>query len=220
MILGANKKTYYLAEQLEKNGFIVKIISPNREKCEQLKNTLGTTTLVCADFNDPEVLETEGIDDADAFAAVSDYDENNVMTSLYAKSKGVPKVITVTTNDRYEALFDCIDLEGIISPYHVVAQEISKYVRSIAVPEGSGILSLYKIADDEAEALEFAVHDNPEFAGKALKDISLKAGVLIAAVIRGKNLVVPNGGTVLKGNDLVILVTTQELVSSLDDVLR
>ena len=55
---------------------------------------------------------------------------------------------------------------------------------------------------------------------KALKDISLKAGVLIAAVIRGKNLVVPNGGTVLKGNDLVILVTTQELVSSLDDVLR
>lgn len=142
------------------------------------------------------------------------------MTSLYAKSKGVPKVITVTTNDRYEALFDCIDLEGIISPYHVVAQEISKYVRSIAVPEGSGILSLYKIADDEAEALEFAVHDNPEFAGKALKDISLKAGVLIAAVIRGKNLVVPNGGTVLKGNDLVILVTTQELVSSLDDVLR
>ena len=85
---------------------------------------------------------------------------------------------------------------------------------------GSGILSLYKIADDEAEALEFAVHDNPEFAGKALKDISLKAGVLIAAVIRGKNLVVPNGGTVLKGNDLVILVTTQELVSSLDDVLR
>ena len=220
MILGANKKTYYLAEQLEKNGFIVKIISPNREKCEQLKNTLGTTTLVCADFNDPEVLETEGIDDADAFAAVSDYDENNVMTSLYAKSKGVPKVITVTTNDRYEALFDCIDLEGIISPYHVVAQEISKYVRSIAVPEGSGILSLYKIADDEAEALEFAVHDNPEFAGKALKDISLKAGVLIAAVIRGKNLVVPNGGTVLKGSDLVILVTTQELVSSLDDVLR
>ena len=78
-------------------------------------------------------------------------------------------------------------------------------MRSIAVPEGSGILSLYKIADDEAEALEFAVHDNPEFAGKALKDISLKAGVLIAAVIRGKNLVVPNGGTVLKGNDLVIL---------------
>ena len=48
----------------------------------------------------------------------------------------------------------------------------------------------------------------------------MKAGVLIAAVIRGKNLVVPNGGTVLKGNDLVILVTTQELVSSLDDVLR
>ena len=53
-----------------------------------------------------------------------------------------------------------------------------------------------------------------------LKELSLKDGVLIAAVIRGKNLIVPNGGTVLEDSDLVILVTTRELVSSLDDVLK
>ena len=142
------------------------------------------------------------------------------MTSLYAKNRRVPKVITVITNDRYDGLFDCIDLDGIISPYHVVAQEISKYVRSLAVPEGSGILSLYKIADEEAEALEFSINGNHEYAGKALKELSLKDGVLIAAVLRGKNLIVPNGGTVLEDSDLVILVTTRELVSSLDDVLK
>ena len=220
MILGANKKSYYLADHLAKNGFIVKIISPNREKCEQMKNSLGSVTVVCADFNDPEVLETEGIDDADAFVTMSDYDENNVMTSFYAKKKGVEKVITVTQNDRYEGLFDSIDLDGILSPYHVVAEEISKYVRSLLVPEGSGILSLYKIADDEAEALEFSVNGHKAFTDKTLREIALKDGVLIAAVVLGKNRIVPNGATTIEHDDLVIIVTTRELVSSLDDVLR
>lgn len=220
MLLGANKKTYYLAEHLSQNGFIVKIISPNREKCEQMKNSLNNVAVVCADFNDPEVLQAEGIDEADAFAAVSDYDENNVMTSIYAKNRGVEKVITVTLNERYEGLFDLIRLDGIISPYHVVAEEISKYVRSLSVAEGSGMSALYKIADDEAEALEFPVNSHAGFAGKTLKEISLKRGVLIAAVIRGKTLIVPGGDTKIEANDGVILVTTLDLVSSLNDVLR
>lgn len=220
MILGANKKTYYLAAHLVQNGFTVKILSPNREKCEQLKNALDGVSVICADFNDPEVLEAEGIDEADAFAAVSDYDENNVMTSIYAKNRGVKKVITVTLNDRYEGLFDLIKLDGVISPYHVVAEEISKYVRSLSVPEGSGMSSLYKIANDEAEALEFSVNSHAGFTDKTLKEIPLKHGVLIAAVIRGKTLIVPSGDTKIEANDVVILVTTIDLVSTLDDVLR
>lgn len=219
MLLGANKKTYYLAEHLEKNGFIVKIISPNREKCEQLRNSLQTTSVICGDFNDPEVLLAEGIEDADAFVALSDYDENNVMTSLFAKHKGVPKVLTVTCNDRYESLFDSIELDGILSPYHVVAQELSKYVRSIHVPTGSEIRSLYKIARDEAEAIEFSINGHSAFAGKTLKEIQLKKDVLITAVLRGKTYIVPNGGTTIEKDDRVIFVTTRELVSSLDDVL-
>lgn len=220
MLLGISKKTYYLAELLDKNGFRVKIISPNAEKCEQIKNSVDSAMVICADFNDPEVLETEGIDDVDALVAMSDYDENNVMTSIYAKKKNVGKVVTVMQNDRYEDLFDSIDLGGVISPYHVVADEISKYVRSLLVPEGSGILSLYKIADDEAEALEFAINGNRAFAGKKVRDIALKDGVLMAAIIRGKTLIIPNGATAVENEDLVIIVTTRELVSSLDDVLR
>lgn len=222
MILGAGRGSYYLACALEEYGFQVKIISPNREKCMDIENKLGNTTVICGDFTDKEILETEGIADADAIVAMSDYDENNIMISLFAKSKEVPKIITVVSNDSYAGILESIALDTVLSPYQVVAEDTVKYLRSVSVPKDSRIVALYRIADDKAEALQFNVNHHKEFTEKALKELHhmLRSGVLITAIVRGKTFIVPNGDTVIKGDDSMIVITMQGSVSSLDDLLR
>lgn len=222
MILGSERRAYYLAHALETGGFVVKIISPNREKCIDMKNKLGSASVVCGDFTDREVLEGEGIADADALVAMSAYDENNIMVSLFAKQMKVPKIVTVVSNDSYSGILESISLDTVLSPYQVVAEDTVRYLRSISVPTDSRIVSLYRIADDKAEALQFNVNRHREFTDKALKDLhqKLQPGVLITAIIRGKTLVVPNGDTVIRGEDSIIVLTMHGGVATLDDVLR
>jgi hypothetical protein len=223
MILGAGRSAYYLAHDLEMCGFHVKIISPNREKCGDIKNKLENTSVVCGDFTDREILEAEGIADADAVVAMSSYDENNIMISLFAKGKNVPKIVTVVSNDSYGGILESISLDTIISPYQVVAEDTVKYLRSISVPADSRIVALYRIADDRAEALQFNVNHHKEFTDKAVRELhhKLRTGVLITAIVRGKTLVVPGGDTVIRGEDSMIVITTHHgAVSSLDDLLR
>ena len=223
MILGAGRSAYYLAHDLEMCGFHVKIISPNREKCGDIKNKLENTSVVCGDFTDREILEAEGIADADAVVAMSSYDENNIMISLFAKGKNVPKIVTVVSNDSYGGILESISLDTIISPYQVVAEDTVKYLRSISVPADSRIVALYRIADDRAEALQFNVNHHKEFTDKAVRELhhKLRTGVLITAIVRGKTLVVPGGDTGIRGEDSMIVITTHHgAVSSLDDLLR
>lgn len=225
MILGADRRAYYLARNLEKFGFIVKIISPHREKCEQLHTKLNTTNVVCADFADTDVLVSEGLADADALVAMTGNLESNVMMSLFAKNKGVPKIITVVANDSYAGVLEGIDLDTVVSPNQVAAEEIVGYLRSISVPAESRIVALYRIADDQAEALQFNVNHHKELTGKSLKELSqkLRSGILITAIVRGADLIIPKGDTVIQGNDSVIIVTTAREgnpVFTLDDILR
>ena len=222
MILGSERSAYYLAHDLETCGFKVKIISPNREKCLDMENKLDETSVICGDFTDKEVLEAEGISDADAIVAMSSYDENNIMISLFAKGKKVPKIVTVVSNASYGGILESIDLDTVVSPYQVVAEDTVKYRRSISVPADSRIVALYRIADDRAEALQFNVNHHREFENKAIKDLHhrLRHGILITAIVRGKTLVIPNGDTVIKGDDSIIVITTEGAISSLDDILK
>ncbi len=222
MILGAGRSAYYLAHDLETCGFQVKIISPNREKCTDIKNKLNNSSVVCGDFTDKEILEAEGIAEADAVVAMSTYDENNIMISLFAKAKEVAKIVTVVNNDSYGGILESIPLDTVVSPYQVVAEDTLKYLRSISVPADSRIVALYRIADDRAEALQFNVNHHREFTDKAVKDLhqKLRSGILITAIVRGNALVVPNGETVIRGEDSIIVITTQGFVSSLEDILK
>ena len=225
MILGADRRAYYLAQNLERFGFMVKIISPNKEKCEQLNTVLHSTNVVCADFTDTDVLDSEGIADANAIVAMTGHVENNIMMSLYAKNRGVPKIITVVASDAYSGVLEGIELDTVISQNQVSAEECVRYLRSVSVPADSRIVALYRIAGDQAEALQFNVNKHKELTGKALKDLSdkLRCGILITAIIRGTEIVIPKGDTVIQGNDSVIIITTaqgRDAIFTLDDILK
>lgn len=222
MILGCNDDAYYLASILELNGFNVKLIGKNYDKCLELKNRLENVNVICDDFTDKDVLDREGIDSVGAVVSMSTYDENNIVTSLYAKNRRVSKVITVLRKDEYSGILQEIDLESPVSPYELAGAEIAKYVRSIDVPKDSQILSMQKIAGGRAEALFFNVGGNTAFVGKSVKDlnVNMKDGVLIVAVSRKRTSVIPDGNTLIEEDDGIIVASVKNTIYQLEDVLK
>ena len=166
------------------------------------------------------MLETEGIAGMDAVVCMSDYDENNIVIALYARERGVEKTITVLHGDSYHGILESIRLDTAISPYRLAAAELARYLRAIDVSENSRVKAMYKIANERAEALLFNVGDNPLFAEKKIRELPLRSGVLIAAIVRAKNVLIPDGNTTLKKDDEIVVVSTGKQILALEDVVE
>lgn len=222
VILGSDNESFYLAESLIKNGCKVKIVGKNREKCLDLKVKLPSAEVITGDFTNKEVLERENIEAVDAVVAASTYDENNIVISLYLKSRGVPKIVTVVRGDSYGGILSDIKLDAAISPYEFIGSEIARYVRSVDVPVDSQIISMNTICGGMAEALEFNIGSNKHFVGKNLRELrgDLKDRILFLAVTRKRVSFIPDGATVLEEGDRIIVMTASEKISKIEDLLQ
>lgn len=219
MILGGGEDVFYLARELEESGFFVKIICNSYERCLEIKGGLKRAIVVHGDYTDREVLEREGLEGVDAVVSMSHYDENNIVTSLYAKTKGIEKPIAVLHGESYRGILEPVGVDTAISPYRLAAAEIVRYLRATNVAPDGRLKAMYKLADERAEALLFNLHGDERFAGKSLKDLPLHRGILLAAVVRGKNVYIPDGNFVLEGKDDVVVVSAGRRIYELEDVL-
>lgn len=218
MILGGGEDVFYLARELEESGFFVKIICNSFDRGEKMKGELTRASVTVGDYTDRRVLESEGIEGADALVCMSHYDENNIVTALFGKKKGVKKTITVLRGDSYRDILESVGIDTAISPYRLIAAELARHLRSLDVREG-GVKAMYKLSNEKVEALLFNVGGNALFAGKALKELSLKKGILIAAAVRGKNTYIPDGNFVLGANDDLVVISSEKIILELEDVL-
>lgn len=219
MLIGGGKISYYLARQLIEIGISVKIIEQNRQRCEELSDLLPRATIVCGDGTDQSLLLEEGITQTDACVALTGIDEENIIVSVYAAIKGVIKVITKITRTSLMDILDSVGLESIISPKDLTANIILRYVRALQNSLGSNIQTLYKLGADSVEALEFRVTKNPRLTGIALKNLSLKKNLLIASIIKRDRIVIPSGDDTLEPGDAVIVVTSDNTLRDLQDIL-
>ncbi len=220
-IIGGGKITYYLAKQLEELGMHMKIIEQDELRCQELSRRLERAEIIHGDGSDQRLLLEEGVDHADACVALTDMDEENMVISMYASSIGVPKVITKINRNSYTSILGRIGLESIVSPKALAANRIVRYVRAMNNAAGSSnVQTLYKIVDNQVEALEFQVNENTKFTGVAIKDLPLKDDVLIAGIVRGGKVIIPSGSDVIQKMDNVVVVTTNQFFDDLDDILK
>ncbi len=223
MILGSENDVYYLADSLSQSGFSVKVMGRNYQKLREMKEKLDKANVICADFTDKEVLDREGLEHADALVAMSTYDENNIVASMYAKTRGLEKVVTVLRKDSYNGIMDGAGIDKVVSPYELTGLEIAKCVRSIDVPKDSQILSIQPLSGGKAEALLFNIGHNPSFVGRSIRSLNedMKNGVLIVAIYRnGGSSVIPDGDTVLGENDSVVIASMGHTITQLKDILQ
>ena len=217
-IVGGGKVALYLTAVLEKMKMRVKIVEISQERCRQISEAFSHTTVICGDGTDQELLESERMPSADAFVALTDRDEDNLIISLYAMQQGVQKVVAKSNRQNYAGIARAVGLDSVISPKLITAAQILQVVRGMQNSQGSVMNTFYRIADGSAEAMEFTVRSTTRNLNVPLKDLNLKSGILLAVIIRGREIIIPEGSSCLQEGDSVILISRGRRILDLDDI--
>ncbi|MBR0508152.1 MAG: Trk system potassium transporter TrkA [Clostridia bacterium] len=219
---GGGRISYYLAQELLKSNISVKIIERSKEAAHFIAELLPEAVVLNGDVTDQELLQEEGIDNVDAFVALTGLDEGNVLSALYAKHRSVKKVIAKVNSDGLISLVKETSLDSVISPKHVVSNVILRYVRAREASADHGrIRGLYKIADGSIEVLEFtASEENANLLNVPLKDLKTKKNILIACIVRNGKALIPGGADCIQAGDVVLVVTEQRRMNDLGDIME
>ncbi len=222
MIVGGGKIGYYLAKQLSAIGMRVKVIEKDYNRCTELCDEIPKATIIHGDGTDQELLLDEGIKEVDAFVALSGLDEENIIMSLYAKNNSEAKTVTKINRDSYVDMARMLGLDTIVMPKLLTTGTILSYVRSLEnASSESRIESLYHLIGNQVEAIEFNIKEQiPHLTGIPLKDITLKKNILICAIIRKRQVIIPNGNDTMELDDSVIIVTKDQRFSELRDIIE
>lgn len=220
MIIGGGKIAVYLAQMLIKLGIAVKIIETDENRCRELSELLPEATIIHGDGSDEKVLMEEHIDQADSFVALTGLDEENILLSLFAKKKVHRKVVTKINRSQLNEVINSLDLDSAVYPKLLTAQKILQYSRAMKNSIGSNVKTLYRLYDDKVEALEFNIQEDSALTNMPLYELKLKPGLLICGITRGNQIIIPNGQSMIKKGDTIIVVTTQLGLQDAQDILR
>lgn len=220
MIVGGSRIAYYLANELSKKKYKIKLIESNRDVAEELASELPRVTVIHGNGTQHELLIEEGIEAMDAFVALTDIDEENMVVTMFANKMKVKKTITQIKSDDLVGMLDELGIENTVSPQNIVANRIISYIRALANTRGSNVLTLYRLVNDQVEALEFYAKKPEPIYDKPLKELKIKENCLVACIIRENEVIIPNGNDTIKLGDNVIVVTTHKNFDDLTDILE
>ncbi len=219
-VIGGGKVATYLCEELAKNNYNVKLVEKDYDTCVALSETLQGVTIIHGDGSDQELLTEEGFNETDAAICLTGLDEENIIISMYAYKQRIGKIITKVNKTSLVGLMESIRMASVISPKDITASKIIRYVRAKNNSRSSNIITLYKLVNNKVEVIEFEAKDTSKTLNIPLKTLPLKKKVLIAAIIRKNEVIIPNGEDKILSGDNVIVVTTTQFFNHLDDILE
>jgi len=201
IIVGGGHVGYIVAQQLETLDVSTKLIEHNPIRAEWLAEHLSKTTVIHGDALDRKLLEEEAIDCMDDFLALTNDDETNILGSLIAKKYKVPHIVTLVNRSIYTDLMREIGLEITVSPRLTTASAILRHVRK------GRILGLSSLGDGTLEVLEAEALKTSAILNTPMKDLKLPPNTVVGAIIRGEEVIIPNGSNIIEPNDHVLLIT-------------
>ncbi len=219
IIVGAGETTKYLAEIFKRSHLDMKLIEKNRDVCERVSEEFPHIDIINGDPSNQEVLLEEGIENAGAFLALSDDDENNILLSLAAKARTKGKVVTKIKRVDYDDVIERLDLDSVIYPKNIVSDMILRYVRATKNTLGSNMETLYNVIKGEVEASEFVIRKSSEIVGIPLMDLKFKPDVLVAAILRDTKVIIPRGHDTIEIGDSVVIVSKVTGLHDVTDIL-
>ena len=217
-IIGGGRIAFYLLVQLERLGMSCKVVERSDARCRALAEEFPRSLVIHGDGTDPELLEEERMAASDAFIALTDRDEDNLIISLYAHQAGVPKVVAKSSRQNYTAIARSAGVESVVSPKLATAGQILRFIRGLQNSKGTVMTALYRIAGGKAEAMEFIVSPATRNLNVPLRDLRLRRGVLIAVIVRGNRVIIPEGSTCLEQGDDVIVIARDSGILDLNDI--
>lgn len=211
-ILGGGNIGLFLAQQLEQSHpeISVKIIEHNKERAEFVAKTLNRSTVIHGDVLDTDILEEAGIATAESVVAVTDDDETNILSSLLAKRYGCHRAITLLNKTSYNGLVSTLGIDVALNPRSITVSHVLQHVRR------GRIHSVHSLHEGFGELIEADALETSPLVGKPVRDVKLPSGVVIGAVVRENDVIMPRGNTVIQGGDRVVLFAAAEAVKKVE----
>lgn len=214
MILGGSQVGFKTAQNLCQSKFRVKIVEKDRARALSLADRLPNALVINGDGRNLELLEEEDLSSMDAFIAVTENAETNIMSCLMAKSKNIKKTIALVENVDYFQLSHSIGIDTLINKKLLAANTISRHIR-----EGE-VVALTNLNNLNAELLEFVAKPKSEVIGKAIRDLDFPRSATIGGVIRDGEGIIALGDFVIQQEDSVVVCCLPEAISKVEKLFK
>jgi trk system potassium uptake protein len=213
LIVGGGKIGLKLAQELDKLPYHTKVIEKDPQRGEILSAKLRRTVVLQGDGTDPELLGQENIRDMDLVIAVTGDEELNILSCLLAKRLGARKTIARINKFAYMSLVEAIGIDHIVSTRMSAVNSILHFIRR------GKIISTVSIAGEEAEAIEAIAEAHSAIVGKPLKQLKFPRGAIILCILRGREVIIPDGDSVIQPQDRLIIMATRRNIPVVEQSL-
>ncbi len=213
VIVGAGQTGRALARALENKKIYTKVIEKDATTCEALAEELDKVTVIYGDGTDKALLQEEGIEGADFFVVLTGDEENNILISLLAKGLGVKRTITRVNKLGYIPILTAIGIDTVVSTRLSAVKAILQYIRK------GKIISVTPIKGEDAEAIEAEALETSEIVGSPLSKVKFPKGAILGGIVRGDEVIIPRGDTVVRPGDRLIIFALRGAVPKLEKLL-
>ncbi|HPE55641.1 MAG TPA: Trk system potassium transporter TrkA [Bacteroidales bacterium] len=209
MIVGGGRIGRKTAQRLEKN-LNIKMVELDKSRSQSLANDLERTLVINGDARDIELLKEEGITDTDAFIAVTDNSETNILTCLHATKLGVRRTIALVENLDYIDISQNIGINTIINKKLISASYIARFTMNAEVT------SIKCLSGIDAEVLEFVAKPGSDVTRKPINRLRIPEGAIIGGIVRGKASFIAIGDFQILENDHVVVFALPKAIHKVD----
>lgn len=214
-ILGGSKIAEMLAASLSKMGIGVKIVHSDKERCIEMSEALPDDVLVsCGNGRNSDFLYEEGIQQYDAFIALSDSDESNVLSCVIARKFGVARTVAEVENIEYIALaeemgIDCVINKKLLSAGRIFRMTLSGKARFV-----------HYMAGTDTEVMEYTVKPGSAITKAPLRELDFPSNAIIGGIIRGNEAIIAVGETTIEAYDRVAVFALSESMKEIDKFFK
>ena len=203
MIVGGGRVGRTTAKKLERN-LNIKLFEIDKEKCLTLSDTLEDTLVINGDARDIQLLIDEDLKGIDAFIAVTDNSETNILTCLHARKYGVKRTIALVENIDYIDISQNIGIDTIINKKLITASYIVRFTMD------ADVTSIKCLSGIDAEVMEFIAKPNSLVTKKPIYELKIPKGAIIGGIVRGQKSYIAVGSFQIQENDRVVVFTLPE----------
>ncbi|WP_207478773.1 Trk system potassium transporter TrkA [Arenibaculum pallidiluteum] len=202
IILGGGNIGLCLAEEIEaKHPHVTaRLIEVDRIRAQHVAQRLKRTMVLHGDGLDPEILEEANVRSTETVVAVTNDDEGNILASLLAKRYGCQRAITLINKPTYSPLVTTLGIDAVVSPKSITVSSILQHVRR------GRIRAVHSLREGFAEIIEAEALETSSLVNQPLKDLRIPAGIIVGAIVRGSEVIIPRPSTVIKPHDRVIIL--------------
>ncbi len=212
VIVGGGNVGIFLAQSIEETyaAANLKLIEADKPAAERAAASLSRTIVIVGDALEPEILTEANVPNAETIVVVTANDEVNVLAGLLAKRQGCGRVVTLINNPVFGPLITNLGVDVVVSPRAITVSTILQHVRR------GRIRAVHSLGENVGEVIEGDALETSPLVGAPLKDIDLPDGVIVGALVRGEDVIIPRGDTVIKTNDRIVIFVSPDAVKKIE----